>query len=102
MKFYGLSVAAFALLTSSALAESVTVRCPLLRQVSEMQVNFLVHRATAAIGEQEATRIYAKYESLKAECAVNAEASRTLSVSGKLKDWLNQNGVDLYRIASRD
>jgi hypothetical protein len=102
MKLFSLTVAAVVLFSPSALAESVTVRCPLLRQVSEMQVNFLVHRASAAIGEQEAARIYAKYESLKAECAVNAAASRTLSVSGRLKDWLNQNGLDLYRIASKD
>lgn len=101
MKLFSLTVAAVVLFSPSALAESVTVRCPLLRQVSEMQVNFLVHRASAAIGEQEAARIYAKYESLKAECAVNAEASRILPVSDKLKDWLNRNGVDLYRIASR-
>jgi LPS O-antigen subunit length determinant protein (WzzB/FepE family) len=90
-----------ALLASPAWAESVVIRCPLIHQYSDLQVNLLFNQATSAIGEQEAGRIYSKYLSLRSECSANANASRTVSVSDKLKNWLNQSGVDIRRFASR-
>jgi hypothetical protein len=92
---------AFVLVTSPVFAESVTVRCPLVRQFSELQVNILLNQASSVVGEQDAQRIHAKYVSLKNECSMNGDASRTISISGRLKDWLKENGVDLYKIASR-
>jgi len=96
-----LAALTFVLASSPVLAESVTIRCPLIRQYSDMQVSFLVNRASSIIGEQEAGRIYSKYISLKAECSANGNASRVVPVSAKLKSWLTENGVDLYKMASR-
>jgi LPS O-antigen subunit length determinant protein (WzzB/FepE family) len=90
-----------ALLASPAWAENVVIRCPLIQQYSDLQANLLFNQAASAIGQQEAGRIYSKYLSLRSECAANANASRTVAVSDKLKNWLSQSGVDIRKFASR-
>ncbi len=101
MKLSVLAVA-FALVSSPVLAESVVIRCPLTRQYSAFQVNLLFNQATSALGAQEASKIYGKYASLKAECAANAQASRVITVSEKLKSVLKDYGLDIHVIASRN
>jgi hypothetical protein len=89
------------LVSSPVLADTVTIRCPLIRQYSDSQVNFLLNHASSVIGEQEAGQIYSKYISLKTECSANGNASRVIPVSAKAKNWLTENGVDLYKMAGR-
>jgi hypothetical protein len=98
MKIPALAAAA-ALLSTPALAESVTIGCPLVAQYSQEQVDYLLNEARSIIGEREAGRIYSKYIGLKNDCRVNYRAVRVVTVSPMLRDWLAQNGVDIRRFA---
>jgi CRP-like cAMP-binding protein len=100
MKLPTLAIAA-ALLSSPAYAESLTIGCPLIKQYSEDQVNYLLNQARSVISEQEVGKIYYRYVSLKNECLANSNASRVVPVSATLRDWLAQNGVDIRKIGKQ-
>jgi hypothetical protein len=95
MKRHAILFAAATLISSAASADTLKISCPLVRQYNETQVNFLLSQARSAIGEQEVGKIYTKYVGLKSECLVNNNAFRTVPVTAALRNWLNQNGVNI-------
>lgn len=94
MRLPALAIAA-ALLSTPVHAENLAIGCPLLAQYSDSQVHYLLGEARSIIGEQETSRIYSKYVSLKSACQVDQRAVRVVSVSPTLRNWLAQNGVDI-------
>lgn len=88
-----------ALVSSSAMAETVVVGCPLVQQYSDFQVNMLLGQAREAIGDGEAAKIEAKYHSLKSECRTNSKASRAVAVPPALRQLLADNGIDIRGVA---
>ena len=90
---------ALTLVSSSAFAETVVVGCSLVKQYSDFQVGMLLDQARSAIGDKEAAKISAKYQSLKSECRVNDNASRAVAVPPALRQMLAENGVDIRSFA---
>jgi hypothetical protein len=83
------------LLSSSAYAETIVIGCPLLSKYSDADVNNLLGQARSVLSEQEVGHIYHRYVSLKTACQTNANASRSVAVSGALRTWLAQRGIDV-------
>lgn len=96
MRLPALAIAA-ALLSTPVHAENIAIGCPLLAEYSDDQVHYLLGEARSIIGDQETSRIYSKYVSLKSACRANTNAVRVVSVSPTLRNWLAQNGVDIRR-----
>lgn len=86
------------LLSSSAYAENIVIGCPLLSKYSDSDVNMLLSQARSILSEQEVGHIYYRYVSLKTACQTNARASRTVAVSGALRTWLAEKGIDVARL----
>jgi hypothetical protein len=97
MKLPALAIAA-TLVTSGAYAENIIIGCPLIRQYSEDQVQLLLNQARSVISEQEVGKIYYRYVSLKNACQANNNASRVVSVSPTLRNWLNQYGINISKV----
>jgi hypothetical protein len=91
-------VLAAMLASSGAYAENVVIGCPLLEKYSDSDVHALLSEARSILSEQEVGHIYYRYVSLKNACQTNAKASRTVAVSGALRSWLAQRGIDVARL----
>ncbi|HMK90371.1 MAG TPA: hypothetical protein VK446_12160 [Methylocystis sp.] len=98
MKRSVLTLAA-ALVTSTAGAETITIGCPVVHRYSEAEVNVLLSQARSVLNDQEIGHIYGRYVALKTACQTNANASRTVTISGGLRSWLAQRGIDVTRLA---
>lgn len=86
------------LLSSSAHAENIVIGCPLLAKYTDSDVSSLLSEARSILSEQEIGHIYHRYVSLKSACQTNDKASRTVAVSGALRSWLAQRGIDVARL----
>jgi hypothetical protein len=91
----------FLLISSAAHADNIVVGCPLLDKYSDTDVRTLLSEARSVLSDREVGTIYSRYLALRSACQTNANASRVLPVSEKLRNWLAQYGVDVRQLGRR-